>query len=147
MTGPLMLTYGISPALGAFVATLGALIYSQAKASTIWKVSLVIFMVFAVAMVSMQVWYFPLFFGIGGAFILISYLGVLWFWANERKSLQGLQSAAADYRLVGYTFMLMATWFTCGIGSQPFLDALEGQDPMNPIAIMIFLALGWIFLF
>jgi hypothetical protein len=74
-------------------------------------------------------------------------MGILWLWAKERMALKGSSTAAADFKLVGYVFLLMAAWFTCGIGSQPFLEALEGQDPMNPIHIMTLLVLGWLFLF
>ncbi|MFC1971298.1 hypothetical protein ACFLV0_05180 [Chloroflexota bacterium] len=66
---------------------------------------------------------------------------------NIKIALKGSSTAAADFKLVGYVLMLMAAWFTCGIGSQPFFEALEGLDPMNPIHIMIFLVLGWLFLF
>ena len=147
LTGPVMLIYGLSPALGAFVAGIGALIYSGAKGSTVWKFGIGVFLALVVALVAMQTWYFPVLFGIGGALIMLSYLGILLLWARERRTLKGVSTAAADLRLAGYVFLLMATWFTCGIGSQPFLDALEGQGPQNPTHIMILLTLGWLCLF
>lgn len=148
VTGPLMMTYGLSPALGAFLAGIGAMIYSGAKRSTVWRFGLGVFLCLAIAMVGMQSgWYFPPLFGIGGALIILFFTGILWFWAKERMALQGAQAVSTDYRLAGYVFLMMATWFTCGIGSQPFLDALEGMGPTNPIHIMLLLTLGWLFLF
>jgi hypothetical protein len=148
VTGPLMMTYGLSPALGAFLAGIGAMIYAGANRSTVWGFGIGIFLCLAIAMVGMQSgWYYPPLFGIGGALIILFFTGILLFWAKERMKLQSAQAAAADYKLAGYVFLMMATWFTCGIGSQPFLDALEGMGPTNPIHIMFLLVLGWLFLF
>ena len=55
--------------------------------------------------------YSPPLFGIGGTLILLSFMGILWLWAKERMALEGSFTAAADLRLVGYVFMLMAAWF------------------------------------
>jgi len=38
-------------------------------------------------------------------------------------------------------------WFICGIAGQPFLKAFEAEAPTTPIHVMIFLVLGWLFLF
>jgi predicted membrane channel-forming protein YqfA (hemolysin III family) len=62
-------------------------------------------------------------------------------------ALKGASTTAADFKLVGYVFMLIAAWFTCGIASIPFLKALEGETPSTPLHVMIFLVLGWLFLF
>ncbi|MFC1871413.1 hypothetical protein ACFLYF_03325 [Chloroflexota bacterium] len=147
LEGTVFLLYGFSPALGGFVAGIGALLYTGAKGSTVWKFGIGIFIVFVIAMVLTQLRYLPPLFGVGGTLILLFFFGILWLWAKERMALKGSSTAAADYKLVGYVFMLMAAWFTCGIGSQPFFESLEGLDPMNPIHIMTFLVLGWLFLF
>jgi len=65
----------------------------------------------------------------------------------ETYSLKDVPTTAADLKLVGYVFMLIAAWFICGIASQPFLKALEGEAPATPLLVMIFLVLGWLFLF
>ncbi|MFC1982738.1 hypothetical protein ACFLV5_03020 [Chloroflexota bacterium] len=147
LDGPVFLLYGFSPALGGFVAGIGALLYTSVKGSTVWKFGIGIFIVFVIAMVLTQLRYLPPLFGVGGTLILLFFFGILWLWAKERMALKGSSTVAADFKLIGYVFMLMAAWFTCGIGSQPFFESLEGLDPMNPIHIMIFLVLGWLFLF
>jgi hypothetical protein len=88
----------------------------------------------------------PLLFGIGGTLILLFFIGILWLWSKERMALKD-SSTAADLKLVGYVFMLLAAWFICGMASLPFLKALEGEAPSTPIHVMIFLVLGWLFLF
>lgn len=145
--GPLVITYGLSPAAGALIAAVGMLLYSQAKPSTVWRVGIGALFVLALAMVGMQGPYYPRLFGISGGLILLSFFGILWLWARERLALNGRPTAAADLRLTGYVFLLMGTWFACGIGAAPFLEALEGRDPTNPIHIIGLLAVGWMSLF
>jgi len=48
----------------------------------------------------MEMGYFPPFFGIGGALILLSFFGILWLWAKERMALKGSSTAAADLKTV-----------------------------------------------
>ncbi|UCG10429.1 MAG: hypothetical protein JSW30_00785 [Dehalococcoidia bacterium] len=57
-------------------------------------------------------------------------------------ALKGSSKTVADFKLVGYVFMLIAAWFICGIASQPFLKAFEGQALANPMHVMVFLVLG-----
>jgi len=89
----------------------------------------------------------PPLFGIGGTLILLFFIGILWLWAKERMALKGASTTAADLKLVGYVFMLIAAWYVCGIASQPFLKVFEGEATATPIHVMIFLVLGWLFLF
>jgi cytochrome bd-type quinol oxidase subunit 2 len=98
-------------------------------------------------MAFMSLGHFPLLFGIGGSLILLLFLGSAWLWAKERAALEGSAAAAADLKLVGYIFLLIAVWFTCGALSWPFLKAFEGQEPSTPLHIMLFFVLGWLFLF
>jgi hypothetical protein len=62
-------------------------------------------------------------------------------------ALEGTDTAAADLKLTGYVFMVIAAWFICGIASQPFLKALEDESPPTPMHVIILLVMGWFFLF
>lgn len=69
-------------------------------------------------------------------------------WAKERMILRGRAATAADLKLVGYVFMLIAAWYTCGIAGPQWHKALADQPPMmEPITVMILFVLGWLFLF
>ncbi len=84
---------------------------------------------------------------IAATLILLFFFGVLWFWAKERAALQGQSAAAADLKLVGYVFMLLGVWFTCSVVGWYYAKAFAGQPPMaDPIIVMIYFALGWLFL-
>jgi len=146
MDGAVFLLYSLSPILGALVAGIGVLLYSGAKGLTIWVFGIGIVLAVVAAVMVTEMGYFPPLFGIGGSLILLFTFGIYWIWAKERTALQG-SSTAADLKLAGYTFMLIATWFTCGIGSQPFLKSFDGEGPGNPMTAMIFFVLGWLFLF
>jgi len=152
LTGPLFMLSGIAIPLGALLAGIGILLYSGAKGLTVWLFGIGTFLIgiFLAIIVSMNIGllgHFPPLFGIGGTLILLSFTGILWLWAKERMALKGSSKAAADFKLVGYAFMLIAAWFICGLGSLPFWKAFEGQAPTSPIHVMMLLALGWVFLF
>ena len=68
-------------------------------------------------------------------------------WAKERAALKGSSTNTADFRMVGYVFMLMAAWYLCAKGADGFVKGLEGLPTMSMMNILILLALGWIFLF
>jgi hypothetical protein len=146
-TGPWFLLWAFGVPLGALVAGIGILLYSSAKGSSIWKCGIGIFLGIIIGIVSGFLGHIPVLFGIGGTLILLFFIGILWLWAKERKALKDAPTTAADLKLIGYVFMLIAAWYICGIASQPFLKALEEETPSTPIHVMIFLVLGWLFLF
>ncbi len=78
-TGPLNILSGVSPLLGAIVAGVGILLYTGAKGSTVWKVGIGLFIVLIIALVATALnFYSAPVFGIGGALILLSFIGILW---------------------------------------------------------------------
>jgi uncharacterized membrane protein YkgB len=111
-SGPLQSLYGLSMPLGAIVAGVGILLYSGAKGLTVWMVGIGSLIALAISLVTLAInLYSPPLFGIGGSLILLSFIGILWLWAKERMALKGSSTTAADFRLVGYMFMLMAAWW------------------------------------
>jgi hypothetical protein len=146
-TGPWFLLWALGVPLGALVAGIGILLYSSAKGSTVWKYGIGIFLAVALGMASGGLGHIPPLFGIGGTLILLFFMGILWLWAKERMALKDSSTTAADLKLVGYVFMLIAAWFICGIASVPFMKVFEGETSGTPIHVMIFLVLGWFFLF
>jgi hypothetical protein len=111
-TGPLMMLRGVSMPLGAIVSGVGMLLYSSAKGSTVWKFGTGLFAVLIISLVVMSLnFYSAPVFGIGGTLILLSFIGILWFFAKERIALEGSSTTALDFRLVGYVFMLMAAFY------------------------------------
>ena len=147
-SGPLMMLWGIGGVpLGTVIAGIGLLLYSKAKGLTILFFGLGVLVAIFVAMTSGSLEFFPFLFGIGGTIILISFFGILWFWAKKRKDMEGQAAKAANLRLVAYVFFLNASWFTCGMGGQMMAKAFEGIDNSPPLHVMIFFVLGWVFLF
>jgi hypothetical protein len=147
VTGPWNLLWAFGVPLGALIAGIGVLLYSGAKGSTVWKYGIGIVLAVFIGMASGFLGHIPPLFGIGGTLILLLFIGILWLWAKERMVLKDSSTTAADLKMVGYVFMLIAAWFICGIASQTFLKAFEGEAPGTPIHVMIFLVLGWFFLF
>lgn len=147
-TGPLNRLYGVSVPLGAIAVGVGILLYSGAKGSTVWKVGLGLFIAFVISLVTLALnLYYPPLFGVGGTLILLSFIGILWFWAKERIALKGTPTIAANLKLVGYVLMFIAAWFLCGKAADGFVKGLEGLPTMSMMNILVLLAMGWVFLF
>jgi hypothetical protein len=125
---------------------IGILLYSGAKGSKALMYGIGILLVVSIGMTAGYLGHVPLLFGIGGTLILLCFIRILWLRAKERLTLKEASSTAADLKLVGYVFMLIAAWFICGMASQPYLIALQDQSPSSPIHVIIFLVLGWLFL-
>ena len=145
--GPLFLLWAFYIPLGALIAGIGMLLYSNVKGSTIWKYGLGIILAVLIYPVIRHLGHIPPLFGVGGTLILLFFMGILWLWAKEHIVMKDLPTIAADLRLVGYVFMLIAAWAICGDLGQPFLKAYEGVPPKSPLYTMIVLVLGWFFLF
>jgi len=146
--GSLMMLWGIGGVpLGTVIAGIGLLLYTRAKGLTTLFFTLGVLLAIIVAMASGSLEFYPFLFGIGGSIILLSFFGILWFWAKNRKDLEGPAAKAANLSLVAYVFFLNASWFTCGMAGQMVSKAFEGFDNSPPLHIMIFFVLGWVFLF
>jgi hypothetical protein len=148
-TGPVMALWGFAPPLGALVAGIGLLLYSGVETSTVLKFGIGVFLAVIVSFAIGSLGHFPPLYAIGGTLILLFFFGILWLWATERMALRGQSATAADLRLVGYVFMVIAAWYTCGIAAPQWgHGAFADQPPMlEPITVMIFFVLGWLFLF
>jgi hypothetical protein len=113
VTGPWFLLWAAGIPLGALVALIGILLRSGAKGSTVWKYGIGSFLLFVISMMTFGFHkHIPSLFGIGGILILLFFFGILWLWAKERIALKNASATAADLKLAGYIFMLIAAWFT-----------------------------------
>ncbi len=133
--------------IGALMAGIGVLLYTNAKGFTIWKFGIGSILTYIISMVVGIAGHIPPLFGMGGSLILLFFMGILWLWAKERIKLSNEHAIAADLRLFGYVFFIIAAWFVCGIASHPFLKALDEVPHSTPVHIMIFMTLGWFFIF
>lgn len=147
LTGPWFFLWAFGVPLAAIFAAIGILLYSGAKGAVVWKYGIGIFLFVFIGLMSGRIGHIRPLYGVGGALILLCFTGILWLWAKERMALKDEPTIAADLKMVGYVFMLIAAWFICGIASQPFLQVFEGEPPSTPIHVMLFLVLGWLFLF
>jgi hypothetical protein len=100
--------------------------------------------------------YYPLFFGIQGTIILLLFLFIIWYWMKRRPRLERSARTASDLRIIGYYFLVVATWNLCGIfgvaayALKPEIMMKQGlQSNAVTLAshVMIELLLGWFFIF
>jgi hypothetical protein len=147
VTGPWFMLWGLGTPVGIILAGIGMLLYAGRRVSIALIYGIGIILVAYLAMMAISLGHIPPLFGIGGTVILLSFTGILWLWAKERKALGDAPTIGSDLKLIGYVFMAVAAWFTCGMASVPFLKLYEGETPSSPIHVLINLALGWLFLF
>lgn len=140
---PLINIWGNALPVGVLLAGIGLLLYSGAKGSTAWIFSLGVFLAVVVSLLIGTSGHFPPLFAIGAILILLSFFGILWLWAKERRALQGKSAIAADLKLAGYLFMLSAVWYTCGITGPQWIKAFRDRPPaMDPISVVILFCTG-----
>jgi uncharacterized BrkB/YihY/UPF0761 family membrane protein len=61
----------------------------------------------------------PLFFGVMGSLIPIAFFATIWYWMKYNEIENSEMKNVAKWRVTGYSLLVMATWFTCGIFSIP----------------------------
>lgn len=79
-------------------------------------------------------------FGAGGTLMLLFFLGAVFYWARARHSMSAQQRAAADLRLFGLAFVVIAAWELCGLfGSPVYLlrPALAATSPLAEYAVPV----------
>jgi hypothetical protein len=145
--GVLFLLWALSVPLGSILACVGVLLYVGTRGVSIWLFGMGVFLVLILVETLLPSRHFPPLFGVGGGLILAFFLGILWFWARTRKLLVGAAGRAADYQLAGYVFLLITAWFLCKAHGTPYMKALEDQPLESPSSVMVYLVLGWLFLF
>ena len=145
--------WAFSVPLGAILVGTGVLIQAEAKRSHITVFAIGLFL--TVLFVDILVRGFLMatdahnsaLFGVAGALMLLLFLAITWFWLDRRRALTDAEKPAADLQLVGIVFFMMATWFMCAAFSTQFSEDLTRFTPRSPVNIVIYLVLGWLFLF
>jgi hypothetical protein len=86
----------------------------------------------------------PVFFGVGGGIIAVSFLGILWSWGRTHAILEGRAKTGAYFKLFGYFFLMMASYHACGYFSGTHLAAFRYEPFGSPESILLPLSLGWL---
>ena len=145
--------WAFSVPLGAILVGTGALIQVEAKRShiAVFAIGLFLTVLFFDILVRGFLMatdtHSPVWFGLAGALMLLLFLAITWFWAERRRTLTDAEKPAADLQLVGIVFFMMATWFMCAAFSTQFSEDLTSFTPRSPVNVVIYLVLGWLFMF
>jgi hypothetical protein len=90
-------------------------------------------------------WYF----GILGGLLTVLFLGTLWYWMKYSRLEKGAMRRAGDLKVVGYGFIMLASWLMCGVVGPPGSAArpermIVGSIVTPSYAVMLFLFLGFL---
>ena len=157
LSGPILIwaMWAYSFRVGMLLAVIGGGLHAGMRTSELW-----LFAAGGVAYLASCytpfVDYSPRYYGILGTTILVLFLFLVWDWMRRRPTLSHSARIATDLRMVGYYFLVTATWSLCGIfgivtyALQPQIMLARGLQPaavMLTSHVMAELALGWSFLF
>lgn len=156
MSGMFGLVWSMSLPIGGLLATMGAVLFSKENRGRVVLMLVGAFLVIFLLTGMYKPKIVPsALFGIGGGLITLSYIGILWNWAKTRAGLSETKQLSSDFKVIGYFFFMIASWYLCGtFGAPSFLlrpeligeyTTPEGNIQLATI-IFISLVLGWIFL-
>lgn len=144
---PLFWVWAMSIPFGAILAGIGLLFFVNAKGTRIFLIGSGLLLAGFFIQLIPQKPHFPPVFGIFGGVILALFLLTVWMWAKKRDTLEDKAKGIADLQLVGYVFFIIAMWFLCGAFGRQFFPALSSIKLNSPVQIIVYLALGWFFIF
>jgi hypothetical protein len=144
---PLFWLWAFSVPLGSIIAGVGLLLRAGSKGSHIWVFGIGMVVVLLVIQFVPTGTHYPPVFGLVGGAILALFILTVWFWAQSRAKLAGPARTAADLRLTGYVWLIIAMWYLCGRLGAQYLSALGELDLGSPVPEIVYLALAWLFLF
>lgn len=143
---PIFMLWAFSITLGSLLAGLGAFFYVKTKPIFIWLTPIGVLTGVVLMNIIWSRFYNTTLFGIGGLIILVCFFVIVWVWMKKYAPLEPPARAAGSFKLIGYLFLINASWFLCGETGKMHLKAFEGSPPPSPIEIMVFLVLGWVFI-
>jgi len=152
--GATFFIWAYSVPVGVILIGIGILLYVESNKSTVIWFGIGIFLTVLILdfflrgfLLATKSHFSPLF-GIGGVLIILFYILTVRQWSVKRKDIQELSLIkSANYQLIGYTFFFIASWWLCENFSTRFSDALTKVNPLSPMNVIIYLLLGWLFIF
>jgi hypothetical protein len=149
------LLWAYSFKLGIFFIGIGALLKSSINVTRFYFILGGGIIYLALAYIPMPGPY-SLFFGLGGSIITVLLVLIFIGWVSLREQLEGSEKTSADYQLIGYFFLAMATYNLCplmgikafGLYPEKMIRfGLQSEAVSFASRIMIELILGWLFIF
>lgn len=151
---------GLSAPIGIVLAAVGMMLYGGSDKDCNRRFSLFVAGVVLIALSMMfpqRLGYYPVVFGISGGLILIFFFATIWFWARNRRTLDGSAKTAADLQLISYVFFLLSAQVMCALIGNPYSGLLFPERVIQfeslpfhysmGTKVAIYIALGWIFNF
>ena len=145
--GILFIAWGASVPVGSLLACVGILLFSRTKASVVWLFGAGIAVIIYVVARMLPTDHYHSLYGIGGTLILIFFIAILIVWAKKQETLEASAKIVGYFQLVSYVFFVTTAWYLCKTHGTPYMKALEKDPVGSPVEVIIFVVLGWFFLF
>jgi hypothetical protein len=133
--------------IGVAFPLIGLLLYSGKKGSLFWLLALVPVIIFLWGTIWTPSQYIPSIYGIGGGFIVLSYLGILWTWNKTHTAYEGIAKIGKQIQLLGYSFLLITALNLCAYIGRPNLPGQVNMPPQSGESILVAFSVGILLLF
>ena len=132
---------------GLMLPLVGVLLSTGKKGSYYWLLGFLPNIAAGIGYIWEPSQYIPQLFGIGGAVILLSYLGILWLWTRTYTAYVGVSRTGRHIQLVGYAFLVATGLLLCLYFGNPNVLALADFPISSGLSINVTLSLGMLLLF
>lgn len=141
--GPIFMSMSILAPLGILLIAIGTLLIGNAKRSYIMPYSIGILLVIMSYMFPPTLEYYPFAFGIGGFFILIFFIGILWYWAKNHRNLKESDKLASVFQLIGYIFFFLIPLLICALLGNPFSGLYFPEKVLEQASLPYYYSFGF----
>jgi hypothetical protein len=144
--GFLFTIHSIVTLVGVALPLIGMLLYSGKKGSLFWLWGLVPVIAFVLGLNWTPSQYRPSIYGIGGGFIVLSYLGILWAWNKTHTAYEGIAKIGKHIQLLGYSFLHITALYLCAYIGRPNLPGQADMPTQSGESILVAFSVGWVLL-
>ena len=127
---------------GLAFSLIGVLLYTTKSGSKLWLLGTLPMSALGLAILWEPSGYVPQLFGIGGAIILVSYFGILWFWTRTYQTYEGIARTGKLVQIMGYSFLVITGCLLCLYFGYPAQLAIADLPIPNSLSINMTLSLG-----
>ena len=141
-SGPIFMAMSLLTPVGIIMVAIGTVTIGDSGKSHILLFSITILIVLLSFLFPPMLKYYPKIFGVGGFFIVIIFLGILWYWARNHQTLPPSERIASMYQLISYIFFFLIALMLCAMLGNPFSGLLFPEKVIEQNALPFYYSFG-----
>ena len=142
ISGPIFMLMSLLTPAGILMVAIGTVLIGKTGKSHIWLFSIALLIVIFSFLYPPTLNYYPTIFGVGGFFIVILFLGILWYWAQNHHAQSSSEKIASVYQLISYIFFFLIAMLLCTMLGNPFSGLLFPEKVIEQNALSFYYSFG-----